>query len=81
MRLYSEKTLNIETIWSKDNIVLKDLQAEFDLQRTLMNIPKIYLDMKYLTFRTSDESFEYVYKDNELSIKITMTNFTVEVER
>lgn len=80
-RLYREQTIEIESLWSKDIIVLKEPQEQFDLQQTLTSIPKEYFDMTKLTFKTSDETFEYEFKFNELSIKITMTNFIVEVER
>lgn len=79
MKLFKEKIIEIESIWSE--FVPKEPPQQFDLSWTLTNMPRELFDMKKLTFLTSDESFDYEFIQDEMAIKINMTNITVEVER
>ncbi len=81
MTIYQKKEIDIESLRSEKNLIAKEPLGEFDLLWILSNMPKDYLNMKKISFSTSDRKCEFKVDDGETSVMIEMTDFTVEVER
>ena len=81
LTIYQTGKIDLEQLRGAEDIIVAEPLGELDLLWVLSKLPKKYLEMKRLLFTTSDETFDFDLRDGEESIKIKMTNFTVEVER
>ena len=81
MTIYQTGKIDLEELRNTEGVLVAEPLGELDLLWVLANLPRQYLEMRRLRFTTSDEAFDFDLRDGEESIKIEMTNFTVEVER
>lgn len=81
MTIYQKKEIDMEALHTAEGVFAKEPLGEFDLLWVLSNIPENFLNMKKITFSTSDEKCEFTVDDGDVSTTIEMTNFLVEVER
>lgn len=81
MTMYQYKQIDIEELKNSENVLVMEPLGELDMLWILTNLPKNYLDMKRITFNTTDEILEFTVDDGEISTTIRMTNYLVEVER
>lgn len=81
MTIYQKREIDFEALHGDESLFAKEPLGEFDLLWVLSNMPQNYLNMKKITFSTSDQKCEFTVDDGETQVTIEMTNFTVEVER
>ena len=81
MTIYQKREIDFEALHGDESMFAKEPLGEFDLLWVLSNMPQNYLNMKKITFSTSDQKCEFTVDDGETQVTIEMTNFTVEVER
>ena len=81
MTIYQTGEMDFEELRSAQGVIVAEPLGELDLLWVLSKLPKQYIEMQRLRFITSDESFDYNFRDGEESVKIKMTNYTVEVDR
>ncbi len=81
MTIYQTGKIDFEELRNTEGIIVAEPLGELDLLWILSKLPKQYLEMRRLRFRTSDEAFGFDLQDGEEFIRINMTNYTVEVER
>ncbi len=81
MTIYQTGKIDLEELRGAEGVLVAEPLGELDLLWALSQIPRQYLTMRRIRFTTSDESFDFDLRDGESSVKITMTNFLVEVER
>ena len=80
MTMYQKKEIDVEALHGTEGVFAKEPLGEFDLLWVLSNMPENFLNMKKITFSTSDEKCEFTVDDGEACTTIEMTNFLVEVE-
>ena len=81
MTIYQKKEIDLESVRGDQGLFAKEPLGEFDLLWVLSNLPRTYLNMKKITFSTSNETCKFTVDDEINSMTIEMTNFVVEVER
>lgn len=81
MTIYQKKEIDLESVRGDQGLFAKEPMGEFDLLWILSNLPRNYLNMKKITFSTSNETCKFTVDDEINSMTIEMTNFVVEVER
>lgn len=81
LTLYQKEVIDIEELKSAERLFVAEPLGELDILWVLSNLPKSYLNMKKIIFRTSGQSFQFKVDDGDVSTTIEMTNYVVEVER
>lgn len=81
MTIYQKEQIDLEDLRKAEGVIVAEPLGELDLLWVLSRLPKQYLEMQRLKFKTSDEAFDFYLRDGESYMKINMTNYTVEVER
>jgi hypothetical protein len=81
MTIYQTGKIDLTELRNTEGVIVTEPLGELDLLWVLSKLPKQFLEMQRICFAASDESFDFDLCDGEESVKIKMTNFTVEVER
>lgn len=81
LTMYQRNCIDIEELKSAEGLIVAEPLGELDLLWMLTNVPKNFLDMKRIIFKTTDETFEFNVDDGEKHVTVKMTNYIVEVER
>ncbi len=81
MTIYQTGKIDLTELRNTEGVIVTEPLGELDLLWVLSKLPKQFLEMQRICFAASDESFDFDLRDGEESVKIKMTNFTVEVER
>jgi hypothetical protein len=80
LTIFQKGIINMEELKGEKLLVAEPL-GELDLLWVIYNQPKVYLNVKKIIFKASDETFEIRVDDGDVITTIKMTNYIVEVQR
>ncbi len=81
MSIYQKGKIDLEELRKTEGMIVAEPLGELDLLWVLSKLPRDYLDMRCMSFITSNESIDYSVGFDDTKMKIEMTNYIVEVER
>lgn len=79
LTFYQASEIDFDKLKSMEEVIIPEPQGEIDLLWAISRLPKNYLSMKKIIFKTNDEEFDFEVSDKKSTGKIAMSNFLVEV--